>query len=180
MSIIHFKTTLLAIGSWTILRLPKEASAKLPSRGQTMIKGTIDGFNFQTALEPDGEGSHWFRIDHRMQKAAKAAAGDTVTLAIESTKEWPEPNVPADLQKALVAAPQVRSVWTDITPMARWDWIRWIGATSKQETRKRRIEVALSKLKSGERRPCCFNRTVCTVPEVSKNGTLLSPARIHT
>ena len=60
--------------------------------------------------------------------------------------------------------------------MARWDWIRWINATAQQETRKRRIEVAFSKLKSGMRRPCCFNRGMCTEPYVSKNGVLLEPA----
>lgn len=173
MSTINFKVKLFAIGSWTILKLPSEASAKLPSRGQTMVKGTINGVFFQTALEPDGNGSHWLHFDNHMQKATKAKAGDTVRLAIESTKEWPEPDVPADLKAALAEYPQVQDLWLDITPMARWDWIRWIRATNRQETRKRRIEVAFSKLKAGERRPCCFSRTMCTVPEVSKNGALL-------
>ena len=43
-----------------------------------------------------------------------------------------------------------------------------IRATHNPETRSRRIEVALSKIKAGERRPCCFNRNQCTEPEVSK------------
>ena len=34
-------------GSWTFLVLPKNASAKLPSRGMTAIEGTINGFPFQ-------------------------------------------------------------------------------------------------------------------------------------
>jgi hypothetical protein len=59
--------------------------------------------------------------------------------------------------------------------MARWEWIRWIGATNNTETRQRRIEVALSKLSHGERRPCCFNRSMCCIPEVSQNGALLEP-----
>ncbi|PYU69083.1 MAG: hypothetical protein DMG49_14295 [Acidobacteria bacterium] len=36
-------------GSWTLLTLPKNASAKLPSRGMTMVEGTIDGFPFRAA-----------------------------------------------------------------------------------------------------------------------------------
>jgi hypothetical protein len=177
MTTIHFKAKLFKIGDWTILKLPSSASAKLPSRGQTMVKGIINDFHFQTALEPDGRGSHWFEVDKKMRDAIKAVAGDNVTLAIKPTKEWPEPEVPADLKNALADAPQVQDLWRDITPMARWDWIRWIRATMNQETRKRRIETAFSKLKSGERRPCCFNRTVCTVAEVSKNGMLLEPAQ---
>jgi hypothetical protein len=177
MAIIRFEATLFNIGSWTVLCLPEEASAKLPSRGMTMVEGTINGFRFQAALEPDGKGSHWFRIDNTMREAARADACDTVTVEIEPTKEWLEPEVPADLEKALAAVPQARSLWMKITPSARWDWIRWIRATRQPETRKRRIEVACSKLKAGKRRPCCFNRNLCTEPSVSNNWALLDPTQ---
>jgi len=180
MSRIRFEAKLFKIGSWTLLRLPKSASAKLPSRGMTMVEGTINGFRFQAALEPDGKGSHWFRLDKTMSDAAGADSGDTIMLAIEPVKEWSEPNVPADLKKALAVVPQAHTLWMDITPMARWDWIRWIGSTKQPETRRRRIEVALSKLKAGDRRPCCFNRTVCTEPYVSNNGVLLEPMQTTT
>ena len=69
MSTIHFEAQLYTIGSWTILRLPESASAKLPSRGMTMVSGTINGAPFQALLEPDGRyglgqtSSHWFRPD---------------------------------------------------------------------------------------------------------------------
>ena len=175
MSTIRFEASLFRIGSWTLLRLPKSASAKLPSRGMTMVQGTINGFRFQAPLEPDGKGSHWLKVEKNMREAAGADAGDTVTLAIEPVKEWPEPKVPADLKKALAAVPQAQSLWKDITPMARWDWIRWIGSTKNPDTRKRRIEVTFSKFKDGKRRPCCFNRSMCTEPYVSNNGVLLEP-----
>ncbi|MGH7203062.1 MAG: DUF1905 domain-containing protein [Candidatus Levyibacteriota bacterium] len=177
MSAIRFESKLFKINSWTILRLPKEVSAKLPSRGQTMVKGTINGFHFQTALEPDGKFSHWLRVDETMREATNVAAGDTAALEIEPTKEWPEPNVPEDLKNALADVPPIHKLWMDITPMARWDWIRWIGSTQNPQTRKKRIETAFSKLKAGERRPCCFNRTACTQPSVSHNGVLLEPTK---
>jgi len=177
---IRFQAKPYNIKTWTVLRLPPEASAKLPSRGQVMVKGTINDFQFQTALEPDGKGSHWLNIDKSMQKAADIDAGDTATLEIESTKDWPEPVVPSDLKTALGAHPKVQTLWERITPLARWEWIRWIGATSKSETRTRRIETAFSKLNAGERRPCCFNRSMCCVPAVSKNGVLLGPGERST
>jgi hypothetical protein len=177
MSAIQFKAKLFELGSWTLLGLPKSASAKLPSRGMTMVEGTINGFRFKAALDPDGKGSHWFRLNKAMREAAGADAGDTVTLAIEPTKEWLEPEVPADLKKALAAAPQAQTLWMDITPIARWDWIRWIGSTKEPETRRRRIENAFAMLKAGKRRPCCFNRSLCTEPYVSNNGVLLEPTQ---
>lgn len=173
MSIIRFETTPLKIGDWTILRLPEDASAKLPSRGMALVVGTINGFHSKIVLEPDGKGGHWFRVDSSLREAAKVDAGDTVKVAIEPSKEWPEPEVPADLNQALAADSQANALWVKITPMARWDWLRWIRATNNRETRSHRIEVAMSKLKAGERRPCCFNRNLCTEPQVSKNGVLI-------
>ena len=140
-----------------------------------MVEGTINGFHFQAALEPDGEGSHWFRVNKTIREGARVDTGDTVTLAIEPSREWPEPRVPVDLKSALAAAPQAHSLWMDITPMARWDWIRWIGSTKNPETRKHRIKVTFSKFKDGKRRPCCFNRPLCTDPYVSNKGVLLEP-----
>ena len=89
MSTIHCDAELFTIGSWTILRLPKSASAQLPSRSMTVVKGTINGARFHEALEPDGKGSHWFRVDDTLREAAGADADDTVTLEIEPTKDWP-------------------------------------------------------------------------------------------
>jgi len=172
---ISFETKLFEINSWTILKLPKSASVRLPSRGMNMVKGTINGFSFQTALEPDGKGSHWFRVDKVMLKIIGAKVGETVMLDVDSVKEWPEPNLPADLKNALVAVPQALKLWKEITPMARWDWIRWINSTKNPETRKKRIDVSCSKLKKEMRRPCCFNRSMCTEPDVSNNGVLLEP-----
>lgn len=140
-----------------------------------MVEGTINGVRFQTALEPDGKKGHWLRVDKTMREAVKVNVGDTVTLAIAPTKVWPEPTVPADIQQGLSADSRAQAVWASITPMARWDWIRWIRSTKQAETRKRRIEVMCSKLTAGDRRPCCFNRTECTVPDVSHNGVLLEP-----
>jgi Bacteriocin-protection, YdeI or OmpD-Associated/Domain of unknown function (DUF1905) len=175
---IRFEAQFLKVGSTIVLRLPERASVKLPSRGMVVVDGTISDFHFQAALEPDGKGSHWLKVDKSMLKAAHAHVGDTTTLAIEPSEQCPEPKVPVDLKSALAAAPLAHQLWMKITPLARWDWIRWIGATKNPETRKRRIEVTLSKFRDGKRRPCCFDRTKCTDPSVSSNGVLLEPTQV--
>ena len=175
-SAIRFEATLHTIDKWTIVRLPEKASEKLPSRGQVAVQGTIDGHEFQTVLEPDGCSGHWMRVDEKLQQTAAISAGDTATLEIEPTRDWPEPDVPQDLEAALVTAPQkIQHLWNDITPMARWEWVRWVNATKNPDTRRRRVEVSISKMDSGKRRPCCFNLAACTNPDVSRNGKLIEP-----
>jgi hypothetical protein len=147
-------------GSWTFLVLPKNASAKLPSRGMTAIEGTLNGFPFQATLEPDGQKSHWLKVDRKLSEAAGAEPGDVVTLDIAPAAEEPEPAVPSDLRKALAAAaPKAQALWSDITPIARRDWIHWITSAKQPETRARRIKNACSMLAAGKRRVCCFDRS---------------------
>ena len=146
--------------SWTFLILPKNASAKLPSRGMTAIEGSLNGCPFQATLEPDGQKSHWLKVDRKLSEAARAEAGDIVTLEIAPAAKEPEPEVPADLKKALATAvPKARALWSDITPVARRDWIQWITSVKQPETRVRRIKNACSMLAGGKRRPCCFDRS---------------------
>jgi uncharacterized protein YdeI (YjbR/CyaY-like superfamily) len=71
--------------------------------------------------------------------------------------EEAEPRVLTDLRKALAAAPAAKAQWSDLTPIARRDFISWIDAAKQPETRRRRIERACSMLAAGKRRPCCYS-----------------------
>lgn len=64
--------------------------------------------------------------------------------------------LPADLRDVLSSEPKALTAWEDITPLARNEFICWIDSAKKQETRERRIDIAISKLMKGERRPCCW------------------------
>jgi hypothetical protein len=155
----HLQPAAAAKGSsWTFLKLPKTTSAKLPSRGMTTVEGTINGFPFRATLEPDGQNGHWLKVSGRLREAARTGVGDLVTLEIALAGAEPEPAVPADLRKALINAPRARAVWSDITPIARRDWIHWIVSAKRPETRARRISNTCAMLADGKRRVCCFDR----------------------
>lgn len=64
--------------------------------------------------------------------------------------------LPADLKKALAAAPKAKAAWDGITPLARNEWICWVTIVKKPETRKEHIQRACSDLAAGKRRPCCW------------------------
>jgi hypothetical protein len=61
----------------------------------TSVEGTINGFPFQATLEPDGQKSHWLKVDRKMREAADVDAGDVVTLQIAPAAEQLESKVPA-------------------------------------------------------------------------------------
>jgi hypothetical protein len=146
-------------GSWAFVVLPREASEQLPRRGRTTVEGTLNGQAFQATLEPDGQLSHWLQVDAALLEAAGAAVGDIVSLELAPVKKEPEPDIPADLQEALAAAPEAREVWNDTTTLARVDWIHWITSAKQLKTRAKRIGDACDMLASGKKRVCCFDES---------------------
>ena len=100
-----------------------------------MAEAILNGTAFKVPLEPDGLGGHWFKISETFRENKGLKIGSTVTLSIQSTDEWTEPEVPEDLNRALGAL-QVENQWDSLTTKARWEWIRWIRSTKNPQTRQ--------------------------------------------
>lgn len=168
-----FKAGVQQIDNRLIVRVPQDASAELPSRGQIAADVELNGHAFRTVIEPDGRKGHWIDVDDQMQDALSLRVGSSVDVELTPTKTWPEPELPEDLAAALAEASDIHEAWADITPMARWEWVRWVKATKNPQTRERRVAVSVDKLRAGSRRPCCFDLASCTDPELSKSGKLI-------
>ncbi|MBU3175201.1 YdeI/OmpD-associated family protein [Clostridium estertheticum] len=171
MSII-FESKLSKIGHLQVIRIPLDSSKKLPSRGMVMVRGTINNLNFKAPLEPDGKGSHWIEVSTLLSEEAGIAIDKTVFLNIEPIKEWIEPEIPEDIMNEIINS-DVLNQWNSINAKSRWEWVRWIRSTLNLDTRNKRINVMCSKLENGDKKPCCFDTTRCTVTDVSKFGVLL-------
>lgn len=169
---INIEATITTINSLAIIRIPMSSSEMLPSRGIVMIQGTINDIPFIAPLEPDGKGSHWLEVNDNLLNKIGTKVGQSVTLSIEPATDWPEPEMPTDIMDAIIRS-DLLTQWNTITTKAHWEWLRWIRSTNNPATREKRINVACSKMQKGEKRPCCFDATRCTVQEVSKTGVLI-------
>jgi uncharacterized protein YdeI (YjbR/CyaY-like superfamily) len=67
--------------------------------------------------------------------------------------EESEPRVPMDLRKSLGAAPMAKAQWSDLTAIARGDFISWMDSAKQPERHRLRIEKACVMLAAGKRRP---------------------------
>lgn len=120
---------------WAFVVLPENASAKLPRRGRTTVEAMLNGHDFQVTLEPDGQLSHWLRVNEALLETAGVNIGDMVTFEIMPVEQEPEPEIPSDFQRALAAVPEAQAVWDDTTTLARVDWIHWITSAKQSKTR---------------------------------------------
>jgi uncharacterized protein YdeI (YjbR/CyaY-like superfamily) len=77
-------------------------------------------------------------------------------MATKATPRELPHELPEDLRNAIESDAAAKDLWAAITPLARNEWICWVTSAKKDETRQRRIEVGLDKMRKGERRPCCW------------------------
>ena len=64
--------------------------------------------------------------------------------------------LPADLQKALLANQAAHVKWKSLTPLARNEWICWTVSVKQQKTRDDHVRRVVEELLDGMRRPCCW------------------------
>jgi Bacteriocin-protection, YdeI or OmpD-Associated len=64
--------------------------------------------------------------------------------------------LPADLRDGLIASATALAAWSDITPLARNEFICWVEDAKQAATRERRIRRTREELEEGMRRPCCW------------------------
>ena len=174
MSNIVFETKVIHFAPLTIVRLPREVSNVFPSRGMVMVEGTADGQHILLPAEPDGRGGHWLDLSNVFSGKPELKAEYIIRFDIRVSEEWPEPQMPEEMMNAIAEA-GLSDFWQGLTVKAKWEWFRWIRATRNPSTREKRIGVALSKMRQGDKRPCCFNSASSTEPLVSKGGVLDLP-----
>jgi uncharacterized protein YdeI (YjbR/CyaY-like superfamily) len=78
-----------------------------------------------------------------------------MTVKTES-RPGPVHKTPAQLQKALSSDATAQAAWKDLTPLARNEWSCWVMSAKQEATRAHRTQRAVSELKEGKRRPCCW------------------------
>lgn len=117
----------------------------------------VNGYGFKALLEPDGQKSHWLRIDESVMASAKTTIGGEAVFEIAALEEEPEPELPDDFAKGIEASPEAKATWNATTTIARIDWIHWVTSAKQAKTRSKRISDACEMLASGKRRVCCFD-----------------------
>lgn len=60
------------------------------------------------------------------------------------------------MQNALASDNTALTMWEDLTPLARNEWICWVTFVKKEKTRKEHVTRLINELKEGKRRPCCW------------------------
>jgi Bacteriocin-protection, YdeI or OmpD-Associated/Domain of unknown function (DUF1905) len=100
---------------------------------------TVNGKEARVTLVPAGGGRYRVQLNTALRKAARADAGDEVSVTLRLDRESREPTVPSDLRMALKENPEARKIFEALTTGHRRHIVDWFDSARGMDTRIRRL-----------------------------------------
>jgi uncharacterized protein YdeI (YjbR/CyaY-like superfamily) len=114
------------------------------------VRGTINGFPYRGTIFPVG-GKYIFVVNRELRTNANAKGGEMISVTMERDDEPRLITPPADLARALKAAPAAQAAWDKLSYTHRKEHARAVEDAKRPETRVRRIEKAIAQLVEGKK-----------------------------
>ncbi len=127
----------------TYVLVPSNIIKMFGGRIRVPIRATVNGVTWRTTITNMGAGP-MIGVTAATRKAAGIERGEGVTVSIELDTQERTVDVPADFAKTLNKAQ--RAAYDAMSYTHRKEYVQWIEAAKKPETRLRRIQKACAKL----------------------------------
>jgi hypothetical protein len=145
-----FKTTIYRNGGICFIPLTFDPKTVF-GRVRVPVKVTLNGYTYRSTIASmGGPPCVPFRQSHR--EAAGLEGGETLAVTLELDTEKREVKPPADLVKALKAAPPAWERWREMSFSHQREHAEAIADAKKPETRARRIAGAVRMIRARKRR----------------------------
>ena len=146
---MRYRTTILATGKTAAgIEVPTTVLDELGTSRKPAVKVTINGFTYRSTVATV-DGRFMIGVSNDVRKAAGVVAGETVDVELELDTEPREVAVPADFAAALDAEPAARAFFDGLSYSNKRRFVMPIDDAKTAETRQRRIEASVVKLREG-------------------------------
>ncbi|PJJ48083.1 YdeI/OmpD-associated family protein [Hymenobacter chitinivorans] len=129
---------------------PLDVPATFGKKGQVRVRGTIDGYAFQSTLAPMG-GRHLLMVHKATREAIGKQPGEVVSITMQQDTAERTVEVPEDLAQALATVSGARATFDQLAYTHRKEYVRWITEAKKAETRLRRLTEAVALITTGKK-----------------------------
>lgn len=148
----RFETTIQLQGKTaTFFEVPLDVPAVF-GRARPPVRVTIGGHSYRSTIAPYG-GRYLLPLNRANREAAGVAAGDTAAVELELDTEPRTVEVPDDLAAALAGDAAAEAAFAQLSYTHRREYVEWVTEAKREETRRRRIEKTLTRLRAGEPAP---------------------------
>ena len=137
-------------GGGMLVPVPREVAARLGLKGMPKVQAVIAGHPYRGSLMPMGDGTYCLGVLKSIQEAAGVGQGDSVTIELALDAAPRTVDVPSDLAKALARDKKAAAAWDALSYTNKKEAGRAIEEAKRPETRERRLDGVLRKLRSGD------------------------------
>jgi hypothetical protein len=140
--------TVIELGGKTAtgFQVPEEVVAALGAGKRPPVRVTISGHTYRSTIAPY-TGAYYLPLAAEHREAAGVAAGETVEVEVELDTEPRVVEVPPDLKAALAADDEARGFFEGLSYSNQRRLVLSIEDAKTDETRRRRIEKTIAKLR---------------------------------
>ena len=136
-----FKTTLLRDGAMSAVPVPFDPKPVF-GKARAPVRVTLNGYTFRSTISAYGD---QFLVPLRTsnREAAGLEGTETIEVTLELDTEKREIKPPADLVRALKAAPPAWDRWQELSFSHQREHVEAVEGAKKPETRARRVDGAV-------------------------------------
>lgn len=149
---MRFRTTVRQSGrTATGIPVPDEVVEKLAAGRKPAVTVTVNGHTYRSTVATMA-GEFMIGLSAENRAVAGVAGGDEIDVDVELDTAPREVTVPPDLAEALAADIGARAFFESLSySKQRW-FVLSVEGAKKPETRTRRVDDALTKLRAGKSR----------------------------
>ena len=150
---VRFTALLEPADVGTFVVIPPEVVTALGASGRTSVTGTIDGQPFSNQVMPytfEGLGRQVVMVVNKAVRTALGKeAGESVefVLARDPRSRSADVAIPPELAEALARDDVARAAFDGLAPSHRREHAEFVGEAKREETRRRRAERAVARLR---------------------------------
>jgi hypothetical protein len=146
---MHFHATIALHGkSATGIEVPADVVAALGQGKRSKVTVTINGYSYPSTVGVMG-GVSLIPVSADVRAKAGVAAGDEVDIDLVPDTGPRTVEVPADLAAALASVPAARQAFDKLSYSGQQRYVLGIEQAKTAETRRRRVEKAVTELTAG-------------------------------
>ncbi|HEX4002633.1 MAG TPA: YdeI/OmpD-associated family protein [Candidatus Acidoferrales bacterium] len=146
----RFLATIYKIWLMRHVDVPKEIGRALESESgkkkHIPVVAVVNGKSGQATLVPAGGARYRLHLNTALRNAARADAGDVVSVELRVDHRSRSLPVPPDLSAGLKRHPKAWRAFQDLAPGHRRHFIQWFDSAQSAAARERRLERAVDVL----------------------------------
>lgn len=137
-----FKTTIVRDGGMCFIPVPFDP-APVFGKVRAPVKVTLNGYTYRSTIAAMG-GTVCIPLRKSNREAAQLEGNETLDVRLDLDTEKREIKPPADLARALKAAPPAWERWQELSLSHQREYAEAVEGAKKPETRAKRIESAVT------------------------------------